>query len=641
MLRRWPTGASVRFFSTHDYQFLHRSSLPMLHFQRSLPRLPIPELGATCERYLAALRPLLTADQHSRTAKLAQEFQAAEGRTLQERLKAQDAANQHTSYISEPWFDMYLSDRAPLPVNYTPLLGMKHTSSPPAPVDIQLANILVTTARFMRALRAQMLSPEVFHMRPETANSALYNTVVRMTPQRFTTYASYAFKSFPLDMSQYQGLFSATRIPQLGKDAIWRADKDPRHVLVLRRGNLYRLDIMDKDGNIEAPGVILSRVKHLLATSQTQSEARAPLGIFTTQNRDTWAELRSHLETLSENNKQLLRVVDSAIICVCLDDIDYAPDDVSKRVTDYLFSNAGNRWFDKSLSVILSKDSRCAVTFEHSWGDGVAVLRYFNELYSELSRSPLVSAEMDSQPGENFLQHLNFDLDTRITDAVEKATQRHQEVEKSLAVNYMMASGVGRSLCKAAKVSPDAVAQLAIQLAYAQVSGGGTAATYESCSTSAFRCGRTETVRPATDATKRFCQGGAASAEKVALLRECSDRHNQLTREAAMGQGFDRHLFALRRIAEEESALYKDTAYKLINHNILSTSTLSSPALEVGGFGPVVADGYGIGYQIDKDRLGSIVSTYHAKRNGSEFVEALQESAKHLKEVLEHAAKGK
>ena len=41
--------------------------------------------------------------------------------------------------------------------------------------------------------------------------------------------------------------------------------------------------------------------------------------------------------------------------------------------------------------------------------------------------------------------------------------------------------------------------------------------------------------------------------------------------------------------------LYHDPRYAAINHNILSTSTLSSPAVFLGGFAPVVQDGYGIG----------------------------------------------
>ena len=42
------------------------------------------------------------------------------------------------------------------------------------------------------------------------------------------------------------------------------------------------------------------------------------------------------------------------------------------------------------MSVILTKSGRTSVNFEHSWGDGVAVLRYFNEVFDETTKRPFV-----------------------------------------------------------------------------------------------------------------------------------------------------------------------------------------------------------------------------------------------------------
>jgi len=82
------------------------------------------------------------------------------------------------------------------------------------------------------------------------------------------------------------------------------------------------------------------------------------------------------------------------------------------------------------------------------------------------------------------------------------------------------------------------------------------------------------------------------------LLKKCSEKHGDLTKKAAMGQGFDRHLFAMKNIAEKNNMeipkLFLDPSYKKINHNLLSTSTLSSPAVKFGAFGPVVKDGFGV-----------------------------------------------
>lgn len=60
-------------------------------------------------------------------------------------------------------------------------------------------------------------------------------------------YGAYLFKAFPLDMSQFSGLFGATRIPLPNKDKIIR-DPTSKHILVQRNGNFYIFDVLDKDG---------------------------------------------------------------------------------------------------------------------------------------------------------------------------------------------------------------------------------------------------------------------------------------------------------------------------------------------------------------------------------------------------------
>ena len=77
-------------------------------------------------------------------------------------------------------------------------------------------------------------------------------------------------------------------------------------------------------------------------------------------------------------------------------------------------------------------------------------------------------------------------------------------------------------------------------MAFYKLSGGKTAATYESCSTAAFKHGRTETVRSATSATAKACSmfhnKHSTAAELRTCLHECTTKHNQLTKEAAMGK---------------------------------------------------------------------------------------------------------
>lgn len=372
----------------NDYQFLQRTSIPMLHFQPSLPRLPIPKLENTCDRYLASLKPLLSPEDYDKSSAIVKSFQETVGPELQSLLQAQDKSQKHTSYISEPWFHMYLSDRQPLPINYNPLLIMTPHDNPAMNNQrLQATNFIISSLRFMRSLRAQELGPEVFHLNPKESDTEKYRKIMRLTPSAISTYVSYIFKAYPLDMSQYEGLFGATRIPEKNKDRIYR-NTSSKHILVIKQGHLYTVDVLDKDGNIEEPSVINSRLSAVLDSNEGENEYA--LGHLTAENRDTWAGLRSHL--LSLGNEDKLEAVDSALFAVCLDNgAEY--DDVNpvSMIREGLFDNAGNRWFDKSFSLLVAKDGTTSVNFEHSWGDGVAVMRYCNDVCQDVKKNPYVT----------------------------------------------------------------------------------------------------------------------------------------------------------------------------------------------------------------------------------------------------------
>jgi carnitine O-palmitoyltransferase 2 len=49
--------------------------VPTDHFQKSLPRLPIPKLENTCQRYLNAQQALLSEEELKETQDLVEKFQ--------------------------------------------------------------------------------------------------------------------------------------------------------------------------------------------------------------------------------------------------------------------------------------------------------------------------------------------------------------------------------------------------------------------------------------------------------------------------------------------------------------------------------------------------------------------------------------
>lgn len=172
-------------------------------------------------------------------------------------------------------------------------------------------------------------------------------------------------------MSQYHNLFNTTRIPELGKDRIFQ-DSSAKHLVVLRKGHFYAFDVLDKNYSIRNPKEIAACLKAILEDDRPSH--KYPVGILTTSERDQWARARSHLS--DTGNHEILNKIDSAVFLMILDD-EIIGTDHNKILRTYLHADGTNRWFDKSFSIILSKDGYGGINFEHSWGDGVAVLRYF------------------------------------------------------------------------------------------------------------------------------------------------------------------------------------------------------------------------------------------------------------------------
>ncbi|KZC11017.1 Carnitine O-palmitoyltransferase 2, mitochondrial [Dufourea novaeangliae] len=612
-----------------------------MHFQPSLPRLPIPKLKNTCQRYLNAQKPILSNEQFEKTTSYVNDFLIKDGIALHEQLVEKDSKNLHTSYISEPWFDMYLRDRKPLPINYNPFLVFVPEEK--SEYNIQLVkatNLIISSLRFMRALKEHILPPEVYHLNPKKSDTDLFRTVTRLLPSRFSWYGAYLFKAFPLDMSQYPNLFNSTRLPKLEKDEICR-DESGRHVIVMRKGYFYSFDVVNENGHIYESKTIAACIKTILEDDRATN--KCSIGVLTTAERNLWADTREHLSRVG--NQELLEKIDSAIFMMILDDT-HIGTDYNKLLGTYLHADGTNRWFDKSFSLIVTQDGYAGINFEHSWGDGVAVLRFFNDVKDDVSKKPRFHPTdvHHIQKGAmiNF-KKLEFKVDNKIQNTSDEQKINYKEWTNQLSIDHVIFDKFGKDQCKKFGVSPDAIMQLAFQLAlYYQKNC--VVPTYESCSTAAFKHGRTETIRSCTVETKITCEAIAQKSNNLSkselkqLIINCSNSHNTITKDAAMGHGFDRHLFALKKICEQLSTpmptIFKDPAYDYINHNILSTSTLSSPAVLAGGFGPVVNDGYGIGYMIQDQKLGAIVTSYSKYCNSSEYVKCLEQAFKDIHQIL-------
>lgn len=80
--------------------------------------------------------------------------------------------------------------------------------------------------------------------------------------------------------------------------------------------------------------------------------------------------------------------------------------------------------------------------------------------------------------------------------------------------------------------------------------------------------------------------------------------------------------------------LYADESFIYANQFELSTSTLYGESFSGGGFGPVIQNGYGIGYGYVEEQLGVLCSTYKSHKNGKQMVDAIEQSMNDIRNVI-------
>lgn len=602
-----------------------------MYFQDSLPRLPIPELDDSLEKYLKSAAAVTGEADMERTRAQAAEFGAGVGKRLQYELKRHDAAHPETSYISGPWYDMYLENRDAFPLNLSPQLTWK--DDPDAAKmgqTARTANILAAAARFLNSLRAGILPPDLFVTKPDVSGNPAVQVLTGMVPRRFAFYAAAATGSYALDMSQYAQLFSTTRVPRRGKDELVTQPHDKTFVVVQRGTKFYKVHIMGEgDAGPLSEEQIESQLNAVMADTPSAAD-ELPVGVLSAINRDWAAEVRPELVAM---NPETMGDLDAALFCVTLDDAEVTdPAELSRLM---LHGSGRNRWFEKSFHVVVTKNGKAGVNWEHSWGDGVAMLRFFNDVYREIGATPARPAASFAEPATP----MKWTLSPRLASEIRKAEDWVDKFFASAELEIMETPALTKADLKAARLSPDGTMQMLLQLAHVRMHGYQPA-TYESATTAAFRHGRTETIRSATLEAVAMCQAfqddDCPPAERLEALRAAADQHSAITRDAMTGKGFDRHLFALRhtaaRLGYDVPELFADPVYQNMMDIRLSTSTLTADCIEGGGFGPISPRAYSIGYGIVDEG-----SRFHVMTNGlgtAEFLEHVNSAISSFREAI-------
>ncbi|XP_074122001.1 carnitine O-palmitoyltransferase 2, mitochondrial-like isoform X1 [Sminthopsis crassicaudata] len=548
-----------------------------------------------------------------------------------------DQHSQHTSYISDVWLNSYLGRRHPPVFNMN--VGLAFQPDPKAEYNEQLTratNMTVSIVRFLRAFRTGTLEPEVLHIYPEKTDTKFFKNGICWIPKSFVCHVASVFNVYPMDMSQNFRLFSTSRLPKLAQDKLL-TDERAKHLLVLRNGNFYIFNILQSDGTMIQISEIHANLKHILSDESPVPDF--PLAYLTTEKRDRWAQLRQAL--LDNGNQEALKKVETAIFSLCLDELPVQ--DLEQFTQIMLYGNGHNRWYDKSFNLILTKDGSAAINFEHSWGDVLTMLRFMKEVFQDSTEAPAVRPQevppTAGAPGA--VKKLDFHLNDSLKAGIATARANYDMGVRTFLVKLVQFQKEGKRFLKQEGISPDAMIQLAFQMAFFKIKGQ-IAASYEPCSTAAYKHGRTEVIRPTSihskDCVLAFQRPSRhAVAELKDLLLRCSTYHVSLIREAVRGQGFDRHLLALRILAETKKNclpnIFFDSAYGQLNHTFIFSRHLFSPTLKFGASMPIVPDGLGIAYFVQDDSITFNI-TCCTDYNIQDFTQALRTSLENIIVVL-------
>lgn len=576
-------------------------------FQNKLPHLPVPDLQETCLRYLRSLRPVLTNDEYVRTRNAVDVFrrQGGVGEKLQSALL--ERAEELPNWLIDWWDDFaYFLPREPIVIyhNYSALVKpYNHLND-----QVRQAALFVTgLLKFKKLLDTETLEPQ------------------------------YSRDRTPLCMARFKNIFSACRIPGEMRDslAVYRPDES-KHLLVIRANQFFWFEVYDKNNQPLSTSELAKQLERIIELSELSSTSNSPVAVLTAEDRTTWAKQRNKIITIDSDNAEAMAIIERSLFVLCLDD--GVPGDMEAYARAALHGEGGDRWFDKSFHLIVSKNGDVAYHCEHSVADASVMMFMFDHV-AELARTADVSfvRTVGCLPPINKIRwHMNDEIEL----AIEEAQRNFDYLVANEDMKLIFFPQFGKDFIKENKLSPDGFCQIAMHLAYYKLHGKG-ALTYEAAQTRRFLYGRTENLRSCSMQAMTFVKAmerpECLVEQKYSLLREAIKWHRHLASQAANGQGVDRHLLGLRLLASEAGietpAIFSDPAYQ--RDWLLATSQIE---IENGlglGFGSIAEDEYGVAYCIKPDNLFfHIVGKRSCQATSSaRFAQALEQSLMEMKEI--------
>jgi carnitine O-acetyltransferase len=227
----------------------------MLRFEDSLPRLPVPTLQETTQRYLKSLHPLLSKAEFDHSQRAVAEFvkPGGQGEELQKRLIARREDPKIRNWIYEWWNNSaYLAYRDPV-VPYVSYFYSHRDDRRRRDPAKRSAAMTTAALEFKRQVDQKSLEPEYM-------------------------------RKLPMAMSSYQWMFNACRIPAKPADYPVKYSSDEhKHIIVIRKNQFFK--VMHEIGGKQ---LNTTELEEQFRKIYAKAEKSPPIGVLTSQHRDAW-----------------------------------------------------------------------------------------------------------------------------------------------------------------------------------------------------------------------------------------------------------------------------------------------------------------------------------------------------------------
>ncbi|KAG9481506.1 hypothetical protein GDO78_010632 [Eleutherodactylus coqui] len=561
---------------------------PMLYsYQASLPRLPVPKIKDTMQRYLESVKPLMNDEEYKRMTGLAKDFEVKLAPKLQWYLKLKSwwASN----YVSDWWEEyIYLRGRDPIMVN------SNYYAMSRVPGSI----IPLCSSQWERTFNTTRIPGEETDTIQHFSDSK--HIVVYHKGRFYKVWVYHSGRLLnPKELEiQFQHILDDKSPPEPGEEKLAALTAGDRATWAKARKSYFR-----SGKNLQSLDLV---------------------------------ERAAFFVTL-DDCEQGLRTEDPV----------HSLDAYAKSL---LHGKCYDRWFDKSFSLVVFENGKVGLNAEHSWADAPIIGHMWESMLAtdcfQLGYNDEGHCKGQADATLPLPQRIQWEVSNELQEVIHSSLEVAQAIAEDVDFHTFPFKDFGKGLIKKCKTSPDAFIQIALQLAHYR-DKGKFCLTYEASMTRLFREGRTETVRSCTVESSSFVKAmmdpSKTNEDRLKLFRAAAEKHQLLYRNAMTGAGIDRHLFCLYVVSKYlgvDSPFLKEV---LSEPWRLSTSQTPIQQVELfdlvnhpeyvscgGGFGPVADDGYGVSYII----VGENLINFHLSCKFSSHETDSHRFGKHIQQSL-------